>query len=75
MTTAPDARIQHSRPAAPAYLRRMCPVIAALPHAERPRERLWSLGPAALTCVELLAILLGTWTGGRTALDLAAHLL
>ena len=53
----------------------MCPVIAALPHTERPRERLWSLGPAALTSVELLAILLGTGTGGRTALDLAAHLL
>jgi DNA repair protein RadC len=53
----------------------MCAVIAALPHAERPRERLWALGPAALTSVELLAILLGTGTGGRTALDLAALLL
>ena len=50
-------------------------MIAALPPAERPRERLWSLGPAALTSVELLAILLGTGTGGRTALDLAADLL
>ena len=50
-------------------------MIAALPPAERPRERLWSLGPAALTTVELLAILLGTGTGGRTALDLAADLL
>ncbi len=48
---------------------------AALPHAERPRERLWSLGPAALTSVELLAILLGTGSGGRTSLDLAARLL
>ena len=53
----------------------MCPTIPALPPAERPRERLWSLGPAALTSVELLAILLGTGTGGRTALDLAADLL
>jgi DNA repair protein RadC len=53
----------------------VCPLIAALPHAERPRERLWSLGPPALTSVELLAILLGTGTGGRTALDLAARLL
>jgi DNA repair protein RadC len=53
----------------------MCPLTAALPHAERPRERLWSLGPPALTSVELLAILLGTGTGGRTALDLAARLL
>jgi DNA repair protein RadC len=50
-------------------------MIAAVPPAERPRERLWSLGPAALTTVELLAILLGTGTGGRTALDLAADLL
>jgi DNA repair protein RadC len=50
-------------------------MIAGLPPAERPRERLWSLGPAALTSVELLAILLGTGTGGRTALDLAADLL
>jgi len=50
-------------------------MIAGLPQAERPRERLWSLGPAALTSVELLAILLGTGTGGRTALDLAARLL
>ena len=50
-------------------------MIAALPPAERPRERLWSLGPAALTTVELLAILLGTGTGGRTALDLAVDLL
>lgn len=50
-------------------------MIAALPPTERPRERLWSLGPAALTTVELLAILLGTGTGGRTALDLAADLL
>jgi DNA repair protein RadC len=49
--------------------------IAALPHAERPRERLWSLGPSALTSVELLAVLLGTGTGGRTALDIAARLL
>ena len=50
-------------------------MIAGLPPTERPRERLWSLGPAALTTVELLAILLGTGTDGRTALDLAADLL
>ena len=75
VTTASDARIRHAHPIASAYLRRMCPMIAALPPAERPRERLWSLGPPALTSVELLAILLGTGTGGRTALDLAADLL
>ncbi len=49
--------------------------MAALPQAERPRERLWSLGPAALTTIELLAILLGTGSGRRTALDIAARLL
>src|SRR5918996_122692 len=53
----------------------MCPVMAALPHTERPRERLWSLGPAALTSVELLAILLGTGTGRHTTLDIAGRLL
>ncbi|HUQ14835.1 MAG TPA: DNA repair protein RadC [Gemmatimonadales bacterium] len=49
--------------------------IATLPLAERPRERLWSLGPAALRTVELVAILLGTGGSGRTSLDIAAHLL
>ena len=39
VTTAPDARIRHAHPTASAYLRRMCPMIAALPPAERPRER------------------------------------
>ncbi len=47
----------------------------ALSHAERPRERLWSLGPSALTSVELVAVLFGTGAGGRTALDIATGLL
>ncbi len=42
---------------------------------DRPRERLWSQGAEALTAPELLAILLGTGGGGRSALDLAAGLL
>src|SRR5436309_2405344 len=43
-------------------------------HAEqdRPRERLWAVGPAALTAQELLAILLGTGCVGRDALAEAA---
>jgi DNA repair protein RadC len=49
--------------------------LAALPSAERPRERLWTLGPAALTTLELLAILLGTGSGGNTAMDIAGRLL
>src|SRR5437879_8342139 len=32
---------------------------------DRPRERFWAIGPAALTGQELLAILLGTGTRGR----------
>ena len=42
---------------------------------ERPRERLLSLGPSALTAVELLAILLGTGTARADALSVAADLL
>ncbi len=40
--------------------------------AERPRERLLTLGPSALTAVELLAILLGTGTARADALSVAA---
>ena len=42
---------------------------------ELPRERLWSLGPSALTTVELLAILVGTGGGGSTVLEVAGRLL
>ena len=42
---------------------------------ERPRERLLSLGPTALTAVELLAILLGTGTARSDALSVARTLL
>lgn len=42
---------------------------------DRPRERLWALGPDALTVAELLAILLETGGGGRTVQELATHLL
>ena len=49
--------------------------ISTLPDTERPRERLWSLGPAALTTAELLAIVLGTGGGGQDVLGLASRLL
>jgi DNA repair protein RadC len=49
--------------------------ISALPETDRPRERLWSLGPAALTATELLAVILGTGRGGQSALDIAGCLL
>ena len=45
------------------------------PEAMKPRERLAELGAEALTPVELIAILLGTGTADKTALDLAQDLL
>ncbi len=42
---------------------------------DRPRERLFALGPASLTLVELLAILLGTGTSRGDVLDVAATVL
>ena len=53
----------------------MAASVSALLDTDRPRERLWSLGPAALTTAELLAILLGTGGGGQDVLGLAAKLL
>lgn len=44
------------------------------PVAERPRERLRSLGPGALRTAELLAILLASGAGGSTALEIAETL-
>src|SRR5439155_386824 len=41
---------------------------------DRPRERLWAVGPAALTGQELLAIVLGTGCAGRDALAVAGEL-
>jgi len=49
--------------------------VSTLPQDDRPRERLWALGPAALTTAELLAILLGTGGAGQDVLGLARHLL
>jgi DNA repair protein RadC len=49
--------------------------VTTLPDTDRPRERLWALGPSALTTAELLAIVLGTGGGGRDVLQLASHLM
>lgn len=49
--------------------------LAEQPVAERPRERLWALGAAALTVHELVAILLGTGCAGRDAVAVAGGLL
>jgi DNA repair protein RadC len=45
------------------------------PAAERPRERLLELGAASLSDAELLAIFLRTGVAGKSAVDLARHLL
>lgn len=49
--------------------------ITLWPKPERPREKLYARGPAALSDAELLAILLRTGTRGKTAVDLARDLL
>lgn len=50
-------------------------MIKELPSEERPRERLQRYGAHALSTQELLAIVLRTGTGGRSAIDLAEELL
>jgi len=55
----------------PLTLSHATPALRELPRAERPRERLKSLGAQALSSSELLAILIGTGTQGRSALAVA----
>jgi DNA repair protein RadC len=45
--------------------------IRELPSAERPRERLARHGPGGLTSAELIALLWGSGSRGRSAVDLA----
>ena len=45
------------------------------PVGERPRERLLDLGAQALSNAELLAVVLGSGTGGASALEIARQLL
>ena len=47
--------------------------IREMPAEERPRERLTRLGASALSAVELLALVIGSGAGGRSALDLASQ--
>lgn len=49
--------------------------MADLPPSSRPREKLLTLGPAALSDAELLALLLRTGTAGRSVLHMADDLL
>jgi DNA repair protein RadC len=51
------------------------PRIRDMPEADRPRERLLHVGPAAVSTAELLAIILRTGVGGEHVLRLAERLL
>jgi DNA repair protein RadC len=53
----------------------MTDLIADLPRDDRPRERLVEHGAATLSDAELLAILLGSGTRGKNAIQLARELL
>ncbi|HEX5827585.1 MAG TPA: DNA repair protein RadC [Candidatus Limnocylindrales bacterium] len=48
--------------------------IRDLPAAERPRERLAMRGPGGLSAAELIAVVLGTGGGGRSAMEVAESL-
>jgi DNA repair protein RadC len=45
--------------------------IREMPQSERPRERLIRLGPTALSVVELLALIVGSGSLGRSSLEMA----
>ena len=49
--------------------------IRELPRAERPRERLRDHGASALSAAELIAILVGSGTGGRSARTVGEEIL
>src|SRR5688572_11465742 len=49
--------------------------VLELPPADRPRERLRSLGAHALTTTELLTLLIGTGSGSSSAADSASKIL
>ncbi len=55
--------------------RRASRSVRDLPAAERPRERLALRGPGGLSAAELIAVIWGTGSGGRSALDLAEEAL
>jgi len=64
MNTEPDLS---EAPAHPTRTRS----VRELPAAERPRERLSLRGPAGLSAAELIAVVWGTGSAGRSAMDLA----
>ncbi len=62
--------IDHPVPSAPEH-RQAAHSIRDMPAAERPRERLALRGPGGLSAAELIAVVLGTGGGGRSAVDVA----
>jgi DNA repair protein RadC len=50
-------------------------LIADMPYDERPRERLLAHGTRTLSDVEVVALLIGTGTRGKSAMELARELL
>lgn len=49
--------------------------LRAIPLAERPRERLAARGPTGLSTAELIAVIWGSGTRGRSAVDVASEAL
>jgi DNA repair protein RadC len=49
--------------------------IQDMPHDQRPREKLASLGPTALDNAELMALFISTGTKGRSAIDIGRSLI
>ncbi|MDQ6829421.1 MAG: DNA repair protein RadC [Gemmatimonadota bacterium] len=49
--------------------------IQELPRSERPRERLVNLGAQSLSSIELMAIVVGSGSGGRSAIDVGQAIL
>lgn len=68
-------RVQETGTAAPEVRRLVPAAIREWPAAERPRERLASARAAALATHELLALVVGSGSGGRSAVEVAAGLL
>lgn len=56
-------------------MRSTTPSLKELPLSERPRERLMHQGPHALSCSELIAVILGSGTKGKSVLALSQELL
>lgn len=73
---AKRAKRKADSPAPQAEIReRYSPTIKELPAEERPRERLRAYGAQALSTAELLAILIRTGSGQRSAVSLGEYLL